>query len=53
MTTSLAHCLLLGVVLASACTESDADVVEGAQVVAFDTATVHLSGGRDSRRPWG
>ena len=48
MTTSLAHCLLLGVVLVSACTESDADVVEGAQVVAFDTATVHLSGGRDT-----
>jgi len=33
---------------AIACADSDADVVRGASIVAFDTATVHLSAGRDT-----
>ena len=44
----IAFALVACIPVASACRQSDADVVQGAQVVAFDTATVHLSAGRDT-----
>lgn len=40
-------CILIGVLVA-ACSPSDADVVDGRSVMAFDTSLVHVSAGRDT-----